>query len=42
MRGLRNIRNLTKGESDLRVGHGARVEVVTIWTYVLNSLVIFV
>ena len=27
---------LTKGESDLRVGKGARVSIVAIWTYLLN------
>ena len=36
MQGLRNSRKLTKGESDLRVGNGARVVVVAIGTYVLN------
>ena len=36
MQGLRNIRRLTKGESNLRVGNGARVAVVIIWAYVLN------
>ena len=36
MQGLRKSRKLAKGESDLRVGNGARVVVVTIGTYVLN------
>ena len=36
MRGLRNNRKVVKGESDLRVGNGARAVVVTIGTYVLN------
>ena len=36
MQGLRNSRKLTKGESDLRVGNGARVAVVAIGTYALN------
>ena len=35
-RGLMNSRKITKGESDLQVGDGARVVVVVIWTYVLN------
>ena len=30
MQGLRNIRKLTKGESDFRVGNGARVSTVAI------------
>ena len=33
---LRNSRKLVKGESDLRVGNGARVIVAALWTYVLN------
>ena len=36
MQSLRNSRKLTKGEFDLRVGNGARVATVSIWTYVLN------
>ena len=36
MQGLRNSRKLTKGESDLRVGNGARVVAIALWTYVLN------
>ena len=36
MHGLRNSRKLTKRESDLQVGNGARVAVVALWTYVLN------
>ena len=36
MQGLRDSRKLTKGESNLRVGNGARVAVVSIRTYVLN------
>ena len=36
MQGLRNNRKLAKGESNLRVGNGARVAVVAIGTYVLN------
>ena len=36
MQGLRDSRKLTKGESNLRVGNGARVAVVAIGTYVLN------
>ena len=36
MQSLMNSRKLTKGESDLRVGNGARVTIVAIWTYVLN------
>ena len=35
-RALRNNRKLTKEESDLRVGNGARVAVAALWTYVLN------
>ena len=38
MQGLRDSRKLTKGESDLRLGNGARVAVVAIRTYVLNLL----
>ena len=38
MQGLRNSSKLTKGESDLRVGNGARVAFVVIWSYVLNLL----
>ena len=34
--GLRDNRKLTKGESDLRVGNGARVVAVAIGTYALN------
>ena len=36
MYGLRSNRKLTKGESDFRVGNGARVSTIAIWTYVLN------
>ena len=36
MQGLKDRRKLTKGESDLQVGNGARVVVVAIGTYVLN------
>ena len=36
MQSLRNNRKLAKGESDLRVGNGARVPVFAIGTYVLN------
>ena len=36
MQGFRDNRELTKGESDLRVGNGARVAAVAIGTYVLN------
>ena len=36
MQGLRDNKKLTKGESDLRVGNGARVATVAIGTYVLN------
>ena len=36
VQGLRNNRKLVKGESDLRVGNGARVAIVVVWTYVLN------
>ena len=36
MQGLRDNMKLTKGESDLRVGNGARVAAVAIGTYVLN------
>ena len=36
MQGLRNSRKLTKGESDFRVGNGARVATAALWTYVLN------
>ena len=36
MQSLRDNRKLTKGESDLRVGNGARVADVAIGTYVLN------
>ena len=36
MQDLRNSRRLTKGESDLQVGNGARVAIVAIWPYVLN------
>ena len=36
MHGLRNIRKLTKGESDFRAGNGAGVTVTALWTYVLN------
>ena len=42
MQGLRNSRNLTKGESSLRIGDGARVAVVAIGTYVLNLPCVFV
>ena len=36
MQGLRSSRKLIKGKSDFRVGNGARVVVVALWTYVLN------
>ena len=36
MQGLRSSRKLTKGESDFRMGNGARVAIVSIWSYVLN------
>ena len=36
MQGRRNSRKLAKGESNLRVGNGARVAVVAIGNYVLN------
>ena len=36
MQGLRDSRKLTKGESYLQVGNGARFAVVSIGTYVLN------
>ena len=36
MQGLRENRKLTKGESDLRVGNGARVAAVSIGTNILN------
>ena len=36
MRGLRNSRKLAKGESNLRVGNGAKVATIAIGTYVLN------
>ena len=36
MHGSRNSRQLTKGESNLRVGNGLKVVVVSIWTYVFN------
>ena len=36
IQGLRDSRKLTKGESDLRVGNGASVAIVSIGTYVLN------
>ena len=42
MQGPRNNRKLTKGESDLRVGNGARVADVAIGTYVLNLPSVFV
>ena len=42
MQGLRNNRKLTKGESNLRIGDGARVAVVAIGTYVLNLPCVFV
>ena len=38
MQSLRDSRKLTKGESDLQVGNGARVAAVAIGTYVLNLL----
>ena len=41
MQGPRNSRKFTKGESDLRVGNGARVAVVTIGSYVLNLPSVF-
>ena len=42
MQGPRNSRNLTKGESNLRIGDGARVAAVAIGTYVLNLPCVFV
>ena len=36
IQGLRDSRKITKGESDLRVGNGARVVAIAIGTYVLN------
>ena len=36
MQGLRNSRQLNKGESDLRVGNGARVTTLAIETYILT------
>ena len=42
MQGPRNNRKLTKGESNLRIGDGARVAAVTIRTYVLNLPCVFV
>ena len=36
MQGLRNSTKVIKGESDFRVGNGARVAVAALWTYVLN------
>ena len=36
MQALRNSRKLTKGESNFRVGNGARVTTIATWTYVLN------
>ena len=36
MQSLRNSRKLTKGESDLQVGNGARVAAVAFWICVLN------
>ena len=42
MQSPRNSRKLTKGESDLWVGNGARVVAVAIGTYVLNFPSVFV
>ena len=42
MQGQRNSRKLTQAESDLRVGNGARVAIVSIRTYVLNLPSVFV
>ena len=42
MQGPRNSRKLTKGESDLRSGNGARFAVIAIGTYVLNLPCTFV
>ena len=42
MQGLRNSKKLTKGESNLRIGDGARVAAVPIGTYVLNLPYVFV
>ena len=42
MQGPRNSRKLTKGESDLRIGNGARVAAISIRTYVLNLPCVFV
>ena len=36
IQGLRSSRKLIKGESDFRVGNGARVTTICLWTYVLN------
>ena len=36
MQVLRSNSKLTKGESDLQVGNGARVAGAALWTYVLN------
>ena len=36
MEGPRNNRKLTKGDSDLQVGSGARFAFVVVWTNVLN------
>ena len=42
MQGLRDSRKLTKGESNLWFGNGARVAIVAIGTYVLNLPCVFV
>ena len=36
MQGLRNGRRLNKGELNLHVGNGARVDALVVGTYVLN------
>ena len=41
MQGQRNSRKLTKGESNLWIGDGARVAAVAIGTYVLNLPCVF-
>ena len=42
MQSPRNSRNLTKGDSDLRIGNDARVPTVSIGTYVFNLPCFFV
>ena len=36
IQGLSKSRKLTKGESNLRFGNGAKVAAAALWTYVLN------